>query len=137
MNAHREAWATFRLRVGTHCDGPGRIDQRRCYSAVSRNLPPKYFSGFTGQDADRAAVDICAPIAIEAVKRIDELFAIEREIDGLTPQRRFAIRHERSRPLSWPSWRLGCVSNAPESSKNRQSHRLQPQALERAHPLPR
>jgi hypothetical protein len=73
------------LEVGTHCGGPGRIDQRRCYSAVSRNLPPRYFSGFTGQDADRAAVDICAPIAIEAVKRIDELFAIEREIDGLTP----------------------------------------------------
>jgi transposase len=40
-----------------------------------------------------------APIAIEAVKRIDALFAIEREINGLTPQERLAARHERSRPL--------------------------------------
>jgi len=40
-----------------------------------------------------------APIAIEAVRRIDALFAIEREINGLAPQTRFAVRQERSRPL--------------------------------------
>jgi transposase len=40
-----------------------------------------------------------APIAIEAVKRIDALFAIEREINGLTSTQRVAVRHERSRPL--------------------------------------
>jgi transposase len=40
-----------------------------------------------------------APIAIEAVERIDALFAIEREINGLTSQERLAVRHERSRPL--------------------------------------
>jgi transposase len=40
-----------------------------------------------------------APIAIEAVKRIDELFAIEREINGLSPQQRLCVRNERSRPL--------------------------------------
>jgi len=39
------------------------------------------------------------PIAIEAVRRIDELFAIEREINGLSPDRRLAIRRERSKPL--------------------------------------
>ncbi len=31
--------------------------------------------------------------------RIDALFAIEREINGLTPQARVDTRHERSRPL--------------------------------------
>jgi transposase len=36
------------------------------------------------------------PIAIEAVRRIDELFAIEREINGLPPSRRVAVRRERS-----------------------------------------
>jgi transposase len=36
-----------------------------------------------------------APIAIEAVKRIDALFAIEREINGLTP-------HERRNPPAAP-----------------------------------
>ena len=40
-----------------------------------------------------------APIAIEAVRRIDELFAIEREINGLPAKARLALRQERSRPL--------------------------------------
>ncbi|TAN58246.1 MAG: IS66 family transposase [Magnetospirillum sp.] len=40
-----------------------------------------------------------APIAIEAVKRIDGLFAIERDITGLSPEARLAVRAERSRPL--------------------------------------
>jgi transposase len=40
-----------------------------------------------------------APIAIEAVRRIDELFAIEREINGLSPEQRLAVRRERSKPL--------------------------------------
>lgn len=40
-----------------------------------------------------------APIAVEAVQRIDALFAIEREINGLAPAQRLAVRAERSRPL--------------------------------------
>ncbi len=40
-----------------------------------------------------------APIASEAVQRIDALFAIEREINGLAPAQRVAVRTERSRPL--------------------------------------
>ena len=40
-----------------------------------------------------------APIAAEAVKRIDALFAIERETNGLAPPERIRVRHERSRPL--------------------------------------
>ena len=40
-----------------------------------------------------------APIAIEAVKRIDTLFDIEREINGLSADQRLAVRAERSRPL--------------------------------------
>ncbi len=39
-----------------------------------------------------------APIAIEAVARIDALFAIERDINGLLPEERRQVRHERSRP---------------------------------------
>jgi len=39
-----------------------------------------------------------APIAIEAVARIDVLFAIEREINGLVPADRRKVRQERSRP---------------------------------------
>jgi transposase len=40
-----------------------------------------------------------APIAVEAVKRIDALFAVEREINGATSGQRLATRAERSRPL--------------------------------------
>ncbi|TWA98959.1 transposase IS66 family protein [Bradyrhizobium stylosanthis] len=40
-----------------------------------------------------------APIAAEAVRRVDVLFAIEREINGLTAQERLRLRQERSRPL--------------------------------------
>jgi Transposase IS66 family len=63
-----------------------------------------------------------APIAIAAVKRIDELFTIEREINGLTPQRRFTIRHERSRPLvaeleAWLREQRARVSNNSETGK--------------------
>jgi transposase len=39
------------------------------------------------------------PIAIEAVRRIDELFAIERDINGLPEEQRLAVRRERSKPL--------------------------------------
>ena len=40
-----------------------------------------------------------APIVAETVKRIDALFAIEREINGLIPQERLRVRQERSRSL--------------------------------------
>ena len=40
-----------------------------------------------------------APVAIEAVKRIDELFAIERDINGQPPDLRLRVRQERSKPL--------------------------------------
>lgn len=40
-----------------------------------------------------------APVAIEAVARIDVLLAIERDIAGLSPEERQAARAERSRPL--------------------------------------
>ena len=39
-----------------------------------------------------------APIAIEAVARVDALFAIEREINGLPPDERRKVRQQRSRP---------------------------------------
>jgi transposase len=40
-----------------------------------------------------------APIAIEAIERIDELFAIERDINGKPPPERKHVRNERSQPL--------------------------------------
>lgn len=39
------------------------------------------------------------PLAVEAVKRIDTLFDIERAINGLSPAQRHVVRQERSAPL--------------------------------------
>ncbi len=40
-----------------------------------------------------------SPLALEAVKRIDAFFAIEREINGLGAADRFAVRQEKRKPL--------------------------------------
>jgi len=63
-----------------------------------------------------------APIAIEAVRRIDALFAIEREINGLTPEERQRRRHQRSRPLvaeleSWLREQRARLSAKNETAK--------------------
>jgi transposase len=46
------------------------------------------------------------PIAIEAVTRIDALFAIEREINGHSPAERKSVRSARAKPLleSFEAW---------------------------------
>ena len=63
-----------------------------------------------------------APIAIAAVERIDALFAIEREINGMMPQQRLAVRNERSRPLiaeleTWLRTQRGKLSRKSETAK--------------------
>jgi hypothetical protein len=40
-----------------------------------------------------------SPIALEAVKRIDALFDIERSINGLSAEERLSVRREQSAPL--------------------------------------
>jgi transposase len=42
---------------------------------------------------------VISPLALEAVRRIDALFEIERAINGKTPEERRAVRQERSAPL--------------------------------------
>jgi transposase len=65
---------------------PGPIVEASCWSHARRKL------------FDLAKV-AKAPIAIDAVARIDALFAIEREINGKPAAERLAIRQERLRPL--------------------------------------
>ena len=40
-----------------------------------------------------------APIAAEAVRRIDELFRAERDINGRSAGKRLVVREERTKPL--------------------------------------
>jgi transposase len=65
---------------------PGPIVEAACWAHARR----KFF--------DLARLNK-APIAIEAVERIDALFAIEREINGANPQQRLLARNEHSRSL--------------------------------------
>jgi len=80
-----DAYAGFNRLYGASRK-PGPIIEVACWAHARRNF-------FELARLDKA------PIAIEAVKRIDELFAIEREINGLTPQERLGVRNKRSRPL--------------------------------------
>ena len=59
-----------------------------------------------------------APLALEAVRRIDALFAIEREINGRPPDERCTVRQERSKPLvdAYEKWLRG--ERRKLSSKN-------------------
>jgi transposase len=76
---------------------PGPIVEALCWSHARR----KFF-----ELADIAAntrrgknAPPISPIALEAVKRIDALFDIEREINGLSVENRLTARQERSTPL--------------------------------------
>jgi hypothetical protein len=65
---------------------PGPIAEAACWSHSRR----KFF-----ELADLRK----APLAIEAVRRIDAIFAMEREINGGTAERRLTVRQERVKPL--------------------------------------
>jgi transposase len=65
---------------------PGRSSRRRAGLTPRRKL------------FELAAISE-APIAAEAVRRIDGLFAIEREINGKPAEERLSVRKERARPL--------------------------------------
>jgi len=65
---------------------PGPIIEAACWAHARRKL-------FELAELTKA------PIAREAVERIDALFAIEREINGAVADTRRAVRQERSKPL--------------------------------------
>jgi transposase len=91
-----------------HLAGYAGLMQADAYAGFSRLYEPNRKGGQIVEAARwahgrRKFFDLArlskAPIAAEAVKRIDALFAIEREINGLAPQERLRVRQERSRPL--------------------------------------
>ena len=65
---------------------PGAIAEAACWSHGRR----KFF----------VLADVAkAPLAIEAMRRIDLIFDVERDINGLEPEQRHAVRQERVMPL--------------------------------------
>ncbi len=65
-----------------------------------------------------------SPVAEEGLRRIAELYAIEAEIRGRGPERRRAVRQERTRPLveAFGDWLAAC--RARISAKSRAGEKL-------------
>jgi transposase len=75
---------------------PGPIIESLCWAHSRRKffeLADIASNARRGKDAPPIS-----PLAFEAVKRMDELFDIEREINGLPPEQRLAVRAGRSAP---------------------------------------
>jgi transposase len=79
---------------------PGPIREAACSAHARR----KFFvladiEGNARRKGARKSEIPLSPIAIEGVRRIDALFAIERSIKGRSPEERLAVRRAESRPL--------------------------------------
>lgn len=74
---------------------PGPITEAACWSHSRR----KFFVLADVTAKARGKLAVIAPLALEAVKRIDVIFDIEREINGLSAPARLAVRRERVVPL--------------------------------------
>ncbi len=75
----------------------GPITQAMCWSHARRQFFELADIAANARRGKMAAA--ISPIALEAVKRIDALFDIERDINGLTADQRLGVRRERSLPL--------------------------------------
>src|SRR5579864_4454686 len=79
---------------------PGPIREAACWSHGRR---PFFAMADIEENARRKATGKkeipLSPIAVEVVRRIDALFAIERSINGKSPEERLAVRRAVSRPL--------------------------------------
>ena len=80
-----------------------------------------------------------SPVALEAVKRIDALFDIERAINGLSAEERLRVRQEQSAPLvaALEAWLRERALPPVALGLRRQADRLHAQALGPLCPLPR
>ena len=76
---------------------PGPARSALCWSHARR----KFFelADIAGNVRNNKPAHDISPVALEAVKRIDAIFDIEREINGTGADTRHAVRQERSRPL--------------------------------------
>ena len=79
---------------------PGPILEAACWAHARR----KFFvladiEANARRKAQRRTTAVVSPIALQAVRRIDALFEIERSINGLPADRRIAVRRERGAPL--------------------------------------
>jgi transposase len=106
------AWASTRARfchiTGRHLAGWAGILQADAYAGFNDLYEAKRRPGPITQAACWAhgrrkffvLADLKqAPLATQAVRRIDEIFAIEREINGAASEQRHVVRQQRIKPL--------------------------------------
>ena len=74
---------------------PGPIIEAACWAHSRR----KFFVLADVTAKARGQLAVIAPLAFEAVKRIDAIFDLEREINGRSANERRAVRRERVAPL--------------------------------------
>jgi transposase len=75
---------------------PGPVSEAACWSHARR----KFFTlaDIAAKSRNRTPV-VVSPLALEAVKRIDAIFDVERPVNGSPPQQRRAARAEHAAPL--------------------------------------
>ena len=74
---------------------PGPIAEAACWAHARR----KFFVLADVAAKARGKLPVLAPLALEAVKKIDAIFDIEREINGLAAEERLIVRSSRIVPL--------------------------------------
>jgi transposase len=86
--------------------GPPRMKRSLCWAHVRRKLYDLY-------------VALDSPIAREGIDRIGELYAIEREIRGLSPQERHRERQQRAVPVldALHTWLLNTLAQLSQRSE--------------------
>jgi transposase len=89
-----DAYAGF-IRLYAADRKPSPITEASCWAHGRR----KFFELADVAAKARGQLSALAPLAVEAVKRIDAIFDIEREINGRSINERLAVRRERIAPL--------------------------------------
>jgi transposase len=74
---------------------PSPLVEAACWAHARR----KFFVLVDVTSRMRGRPSVVAPLALEAVKRIDAIFEIEREVNGRSIDERLAVRRERVAPL--------------------------------------
>ena len=97
---------------------PGPITEASCWAHGRR----KFFELADVAAKARGALSVLAPLAVEAIKRIDAIFDIEREINGSSTDERLALRRQRVAPLvadleSWMRAQRGRLSRHSDVGK--------------------
>src|SRR5882757_7549819 len=119
---------------------PGPLVEAACWVHARR---PFFAMADIAENARRTAQGrtpgVISPLALEAVRRIDALFEIERSINGQSGEQRRAIRRELSAPLVADLEKLAAraACQALARHRSRQGDGLPAQALAGLHPLPR